>query len=143
MKTISYGILIFKEVDNQTCLFMAHSTNNTFWDIPKGGAELGESPEDTVLRELKEETGFHLSNKDIIDIGLFPYNSKKDLHLFIASKDLFFDEKKAICTSCFDFHGKSIPEVDDFKFIPLKDVENVCAKSFQKTFKLLMKKIFA
>lgn len=37
-----------------------------YLDLPGGGKEPGESPEDCVLRETREEIGLHLSSHDLI-----------------------------------------------------------------------------
>ena len=36
------------------------------WDLPGGGREGGESPEDCVLRETREEVGLELSAADLV-----------------------------------------------------------------------------
>ena len=36
------------------------------WGIPCGGVEFGESPEETVVREMKEETGLDVAPKEIL-----------------------------------------------------------------------------
>lgn len=137
MKNISCGVLITKKINDEMHLLMCHSTNNTFWDIPKGGIDLDESPIDTAIRELKEETGFSVSREDLIDLGIFEYNRSKDLHLFKYNKDSDFDESKGVCTTFFQCPYKKIdiPEVDEFKYFPFSLVNTVCAKSFINVFK--------
>lgn len=63
MKTkedISYGIVpLFKEGEDYQVLVVHQISyrGDDFWILPKGHAELGESPADTARRELAEETG--------------------------------------------------------------------------------------
>ena len=38
------------------------------WTIPGGLVELGESPEQAVIRETKEETGLDVENPSLIDV---------------------------------------------------------------------------
>ncbi|MCM1991596.1 NUDIX domain-containing protein [Oceanirhabdus seepicola] len=49
-------ILLERRVDDKT------------WAIPGGWAEIGESPQDSVRREIYEETGLNVEVKGIIDI---------------------------------------------------------------------------
>jgi bis(5'-nucleosidyl)-tetraphosphatase len=58
---ISYGVVPIHrtEIGWEVFLINQYSKigNNTYWILPKGHAEAGESPKEAALRELKEETG--------------------------------------------------------------------------------------
>ena len=129
MKTTSYGVLIMNE---QGQLLLAHATGQKHWDIPKGGAEEGESARETAIREVKEETGIDLSAVSMVELGLLPYHSQKDLHLFQAvlhTRDC--DIAACRCTSFFAHHASGVmtPEVDQFKWVDIADVPAFAAKS--------------
>ena len=44
--------------DDQGHVLLIHKTDNDLWALPGGGHEVGESIADTVVREVKEETGY-------------------------------------------------------------------------------------
>ena len=44
--------------DEQGRVLLIHKTDNDLWALPGGGHEIGESIADTVVREVKEETGY-------------------------------------------------------------------------------------
>ena len=44
--------------DERGRLLMIHKTDNNKWALPGGGHEIGESVAETVVREVKEETGY-------------------------------------------------------------------------------------
>lgn len=44
--------------DAQGRVLLIHKTDNDLWALPGGGHEIGESIADTVVREVKEETGY-------------------------------------------------------------------------------------
>ncbi|VWX62981.1 NUDIX hydrolase [Burkholderiales bacterium 8X] len=129
MKTISYGVLIFNE---QGQLLLAHATGQKHWDIPKGGAEPGESARDAALREVREETGIELAPGSLQEIGHLSYHARKDLHLFRAQVNTQdCDITACRCTSFFPHHvsGAMTPEVDQFGWVDLADVPALAAKS--------------
>jgi 8-oxo-dGTP pyrophosphatase MutT (NUDIX family) len=53
------------------------------WHLPGGGVELGELPEEAVIRETKEETGYAVANPRLVDCitGFFTFwKSQKGAH---------------------------------------------------------------
>jgi 8-oxo-dGTP pyrophosphatase MutT (NUDIX family) len=142
MRTTSCGVLITKQINGEPHLLMCHATNNNFWDIPKGGLDINETPINAAIRELQEETGFIVKPEDLTDLGVFEYNNKKDLHLFLYNLDSKFNAEEGICTTYFmcPYKKINVPEVDDFKYIPYNKVTSSCAKSFIKVFELFKTK---
>lgn len=44
--------------DHRGHVLLIHKTDNDLWALPGGGHEIGESIADTVVREVREETGY-------------------------------------------------------------------------------------
>ncbi len=54
------------------------------WDLPGGGRDPGETPEQTVLRETEEEIGVGLTEEDLVWKEEFPSTTGKRLYFFAA-----------------------------------------------------------
>lgn len=51
-----FGVGVFPIIfDEQNRVLLAHRTDHDVWNCPGGGMDSGETPDQTVLRELKEE----------------------------------------------------------------------------------------
>jgi ADP-ribose pyrophosphatase YjhB (NUDIX family) len=52
--------------DDQRRILLVHKTDNDLWALPGGGHDIGESIRDTVVREVKEETGYDVEVTAIV-----------------------------------------------------------------------------
>jgi ADP-ribose pyrophosphatase YjhB (NUDIX family) len=53
-------------------LLLVHKTDNDLWALPGGAMEIGESMADTVVREVKEETGIDVEVTGVVGIYTNP-----------------------------------------------------------------------
>jgi len=129
---ISCGIIILNQ---QNEILMGHVTGNKFYDIPKGELDAGETPIVCAIRECQEEISLEFKQENLIELGLYPYNKEKNLHLFITHVEKSdIDFNKLACHSFFEHYHtkKQTPEVDGFAWIAVLDVVQNCAKSMGK-----------
>jgi len=52
--------------DEQGRVLLIHKVDNDLWALPGGGHDIGESIRDTVVREVKEETGYDVEVTGIV-----------------------------------------------------------------------------
>jgi 8-oxo-dGTP pyrophosphatase MutT (NUDIX family) len=110
-KTTSCGVIV---TDGQL-LLLGHATRSPRWDIPKGGAEPGESFAAAACRELREETGLLAPESALRPLGLHSYLRSKDLALFAWVPPALPDPRRLACSTCFvAADGSRLPEFDRF-----------------------------
>jgi 8-oxo-dGTP pyrophosphatase MutT (NUDIX family) len=133
-RTVSCGVVL---LDPAGRVLLAHATETTHWDIPKGQGEEGEAPHATALREMEEETGLAVRPERLKDLGLFAYRRDKDLHLFAArAREDELDLTRCTCTSMFPRRsdGTMIPEMDAFRWAAPDEVEHYASRSLTRLF---------
>lgn len=52
--------------DDKGRILLIHKTDNDLWALPGGGHDIGESIAETVVREVKEETGYDVEVTAIV-----------------------------------------------------------------------------
>ncbi|MDC0449005.1 NUDIX hydrolase [bacterium] len=76
------------------------------WDFPAGKIEFGESPEECLIREVREETGFVVESAELVDVF---HNEGKDTPNKASGLGLCYKVKVS---------GEFIPnELEDMQFI--------------------------
>ena len=133
-RIVSCGIVL---LDPHGRVLLAHATETSHWDIPKGHGEEGQAPHVTALREMVEETALVIDAGRLKDLGLFVYRRDKDLHLFAArAHDDELDLTRCVCTSMFPRRsdGKLIPEMDAYRWAAPDEVERYASRSLTRLF---------
>lgn len=73
---VSVSAVIFN--DKNEILLVKRSLDDDFlpgiWEMPGGGINFGEEPEDAVVREVKEETGLSINTSSSSIISVFSYS---------------------------------------------------------------------
>lgn len=129
MKLLSCGVLVCTK---QAELLLCHMTGGRYWDIPKGLRDAGEEDLAAAVRETREECGLHLDPSTLSDLGVFTYRPGKDLHLFATLHDRVVPSALR-CTSHFlDRHGRELPEVDAFAWVPITGLAARCAPNMTR-----------
>jgi 8-oxo-dGTP pyrophosphatase MutT (NUDIX family) len=134
VRIVSCGIVL---LDPAGRVLLAHATETSHWDIPKGHGEAGEAPHVTALREMVEETGIAIDPARLKDLGLFVYRHDKDLHLFAARATADeLDLSSCLCTSLFARRsdGTLIPEMDAYRWATIDEVPRYASRSLTRLF---------
>jgi 8-oxo-dGTP pyrophosphatase MutT (NUDIX family) len=125
VKSLSSGILVLNPNGE---LLLCHATGTVVWDIPKGGADAGESTLQAAIRETAEETGLRFTPGELMDLGHFSYRPSKDLHLY-AALHARIDARQCHCSSHFtDLWGRRRPEMDAYEWIAFERVQRRCTR---------------
>ncbi|MCO7225152.1 RNA pyrophosphohydrolase [Pleionea sp. CnH1-48] len=125
------GIIICN--DSGQLLWTRRAGQNS-WQFPQGGVDAGETPEDALFRELREETG--LRRQDVKILGSTKswlkyrlpsrYVRHDSVPLCIGQKQKWFLLKLVTDDGHIDFDVTNHPEFDDFMWVgywyPLRQV---------------------
>ncbi|UFU03894.1 NUDIX domain-containing protein [Ruania suaedae] len=77
----AYGVIIeSRDGSEHILLALWNESDRPRWTMPGGGAELAESAEDTVIREVWEETGYTVEPGRLLGLDLHHVPAERRLH---------------------------------------------------------------
>lgn len=106
--------------DSQNRILLHKRSDNHLWSLPGGAMDLGESIETTIIREVKEETGFDV--EVLKCIGLYT-----DPHHIIAFSDGEIRQQFSICFHCIITGGQIVvsSESTQVKFFTKEELKKL------------------
>jgi 8-oxo-dGTP pyrophosphatase MutT (NUDIX family) len=113
--------------DKKILLIHRFRDGREFFVLPGGGVEEGETIEQAVIREVKEETSFDaIINKKLWEIQN-DYNGNKNMHHYFLitdfSGELMLGGEEAIENSPTNSYTLEWHDIDDIRSLPLKPEE--------------------
>jgi len=129
-RLVSCGVIARRTLGE---LLLCHAT--TYWDIPKGLRDAGETSVAAALRELREETGLVVAEDCLHALGVHRYLPGKDLHMFLLEPpDPALSIDACHCSSHYTprYGGRPVPEVDAYRWALRADVPSLCGKNMTR-----------
>ena len=129
-KKIRKAVRTYLIKDNKIVVINYKNHDTGYYDIPGGKIEENETPEETSIREFKEETGMNIAKQHYIGKTVIEFPDKIfDFNIFIVDEyngePLEFDENKSMWIDLNDLYKetKVFPSIIAIKY--LKDKMNL------------------
>ncbi len=97
------------------------------WTVPKGLVAHGEDDDQAARREFHEETGQHVPDGELVDLGVMRQNSAKEMHVWTVRGDV---DAAACASNGFELEWppksgqiREFPELDRFEWFDLATAE--------------------
>lgn len=121
------GLVLRRSAKGKLKVLLAHRPRYDDWGLPKGKAEKGESPEETAVREVLEETGYHCRivapigttryrvNNGIKEVAWFAMRPLPDSPGFKKNNEVdairWLSRKQAVAACDYENDGNLIEEI--------------------------------
>lgn len=132
-KIVSAGGVVFWKSNNNILVCIVKRKGKNVWILPRGRIEENENMEETVVREVKEETG--IISKVIRKIGVVKYN------YYSPYDKTFYDKEVHFYLLKISRQEKFLPnnEIQDRLWVTVEEALNKL--SYEKEKKILLKAI--
>lgn len=105
-------------LDKENRVLMQHRGDNDLWGLPGGAVELGETVEETAIREVLEETGLNISNLNFFNI----YSGEGQHYIYPNGDEVYF-----ICITYYTRDYKGEIQIDgveskEIRFFNINDL---------------------
>ena len=101
------------EIKVSLVLNYRHAIQSFEFELPRGGSKAGETPEQTALRELREETGFEIAKAKFL--GSFPPDSGVMSSIVPVFSGMVLAEKSAKHDKTEAIQGKYLFSIEEIK----------------------------
>lgn len=108
-------------VNENNEILLQHRSDNDKWGLPGGCQELGERFEDTIIREVKEETNLDIEESNLELIGVISGKGRKGIY---PNGDMVFNNSVLYLVKKWSGKIKADSESKELKFFPLDKLPN-------------------
>lgn len=105
-------------LDEEDRVLLQHRSDDNLWSPPGGAVELGESVEETVKREVFEETALKVQQIDLFNI----YSGESQHHIYPNGDEAYFVSIMYICR---DYLGEPVSNDNESKKVEFWDLDNL------------------
>ncbi len=123
-KKVRKAVRSYLMIDNKVVVIKYKKHDNGYYDIPGGKIEDGESPEQTSIREFKEETGIIITKQHYIGHNTIEYPDRIfELDIYIvddySGEPLEFEENNSMWINIDDLYeeNKLFPSIEAIKYL--------------------------
>ena len=108
--------IIYNEAENK--MLLEKRTDNGMWCVPGGAIELGETLEEALRREVKEETALDIFNPKLFDV-------RANVHMVYPNQDeVYYTDVVYVIT---EFGGEMKPDAEskELRWVPLDELPEI------------------
>ncbi len=123
-KKIRKAVRTYLIKDNKVVAIKYIQHDKDYYDIPGGKIEDGETPEETSIREFKEETGMTITKQHYVGHNIIEYSDRIfDFKIYAVDdyvgEPLKFEENTSMWIDIDDLYNepKSFPSVEVIKYL--------------------------
>ena len=118
--------ILYKKQDNKTLYGIFYRTTHPAWQFVSGGGEDNETPIETAIREINEETGLQIINPEF-----FTIYSGEDEHLIYPNGDEVFYVNVVYIVREYTGDLTKDEESEELKFFKMNEIPSNTTKTLK------------